>query len=122
MHDAHVMHDTDKDKYNLVGNITRVYKCPIKSAIRASALPILTSLAEMPDGQILNVNADIATGELAKKLKPMKTIFLNEKGDLFHGITGKKLDVVNLDEVRLICPYITPYKLIALLCRNTTNS
>ena len=30
----------------------------------------------------------------------MKIVFLNEKGGLFHGITGEKLDVINLDEVR----------------------
>ena len=60
----------DKDKYNLVGNITRVDKCFIEAAIRVGISPVLTSLAEMPDGQILNVNADIATGELAKELGP----------------------------------------------------
>jgi len=49
-------------------NITRVDKRPIEASIRAGALPILTSLAETPDGQILNVNADIAAGELAKEL------------------------------------------------------
>jgi len=31
-------------------------------------------LVETPDGQILNVNADIATGELAKELEPMKIV------------------------------------------------
>jgi len=91
-------------------------------SVSLGALPILTSLAEMPDVQILNVNADIATGELAKELQPMKIVFLNEMGDLFHGITGEKFDVINLDEVRLICPCITPYKLVALHCKNTTNS
>lgn len=90
----------DKEKYRLVGNITRVDKRPIEASIRAGALPILTSLAETPDGQILNVNADIAAGELAKELEPMKIVFLNEKGGMFHGITGEKLDVINLDEVR----------------------
>ncbi|KAG1741616.1 hypothetical protein EDB19DRAFT_1703900, partial [Suillus lakei] len=84
--------------YKLVGNITRVDKRPIEASIRAGALPILTSLAETPDGQILNVNADIAAGELAKELEPMKIVFLNEKGGMFHGITGEKLDVINLDE------------------------
>lgn len=88
----------DKEKYNLVGKITKVDKRPIEAAIRAGALPILTSLAESPDGQILNVNADIAAGELSKELEPMKIVFLNEKGGLFHGITGEKLDVINLDE------------------------
>ncbi|KAG6820032.1 hypothetical protein H0H93_006267 [Arthromyces matolae] len=88
----------DKDKYGLVGRITKVDKRPLEAAIRAGALPILTSLAESPEGQILNVNADIAAGELAKELEPMKIVFLNDKGGLFHGVTGEKLDVINLDE------------------------
>ncbi|TFK34692.1 acetylglutamate kinase ARG6 [Crucibulum laeve] len=88
----------DKDKYKLVGKITKIDKRPIEAAIRAGALPILTSLAESPDGQILNVNADIAAGELAKELEPMKIVFLNDKGGMFHGVTGEKLDVINLDE------------------------
>ncbi|OJT14240.1 Protein ARG5,6, mitochondrial [Trametes pubescens] len=88
----------DKDKYGLVGKITKVDKRPIEAAIRAGALPILTSLAESDAGQILNVNADIAAGELAKELEPMKIVFLNDKGGMFHGITGEKLDVINLDQ------------------------
>ncbi|KIK90907.1 hypothetical protein PAXRUDRAFT_150861 [Paxillus rubicundulus Ve08.2h10] len=88
----------DPAKYGLVGKITRVDKRPLEASIRAGALPILCSLAESNDGQILNVNADIAAGELAKELEPIKTVFLNEKGGLFHGVTGEKLDVINLDE------------------------
>jgi len=95
----------DKDKYGLVGRITRVDKRPLEASIRAGALPILTSLAESQDGQILNVNADIAAGELAKELEPMKIVFLNDKGGIFHGVTGEKLDVINLDEVGLILPH-----------------
>ncbi|KAI0700658.1 bifunctional acetylglutamate kinase/N-acetyl-gamma-glutamyl-phosphate reductase [Cerioporus squamosus] len=88
----------DKDKYGLVGKITKVDKRPIEAAIRAGALPILTSLAESDAGQILNVNADIAAGELAKELEPLKIVFLNDKGGMFHGVTGEKLDIINLDE------------------------
>ncbi|KAF5391150.1 hypothetical protein D9757_003086 [Collybiopsis confluens] len=88
----------DKDKYGLVGKITKVDRRPVEASIRAGALPILTSLAESPDGQILNVNADIAAGEIAKEFEPMKIVFLNEKGGLFHGVTGEKISVINLDE------------------------
>jgi N-acetyl-gamma-glutamyl-phosphate reductase / acetylglutamate kinase len=88
----------DKEKYGLVGKITRVDKRPLEASIRAGALPILTCLAESTEGQILNVNADIAAGELAKELEPLKVVFLNEKGGLFHGVSGEKLDVINLDE------------------------
>ncbi|KAF8586782.1 bifunctional acetylglutamate kinase/N-acetyl-gamma-glutamyl-phosphate reductase [Ramaria rubella] len=88
----------DRDKYGLVGKITRVDKRPLEASIRAGALPILTSLAESSEGQLLNVNADVAAGELAKELEPLKIVYLNEKGGLFHGVTGQKLDVINLDE------------------------
>lgn len=88
----------DYEKYGLVGKITRVNKSPIEASIASGALPILTSLAESDEGQILNVNADIAAGEIAKELEPLKIVYLNEKGGLFHGVTGEKLDVINLDE------------------------
>lgn len=110
----------DKDKYGLVGKITRIDKRPIEASIRAGALPILTSLAESDSGQILNVNADIAAGELAKELEPLKIVFLNEKGGLFHGVTGEKLDVINLDEVSLNdSNYVM--LLMGNLSRNTTS-
>ncbi|CAO3608341.1 unnamed protein product [Cunninghamella echinulata] len=88
----------DKDKYGFVGQIKKVNKDMIESSIRAGALPILTSLAETPDGQILNVNADVAAAELATVLEPLKIIFLNEKNGLYHGVTGKKIESINLDE------------------------
>ena len=89
----------DKDKYGFVGKITGVNKEVIEASIRAGALPILTSLAETPAGQILNVNADVAAGELARVLEPLKIVYLNEKNGLYNGDTGKKIDVINLDEV-----------------------
>ncbi len=70
----------------------------MESCIRAGALPILTSLAETPAGQILNVNADVAAGELARVVEPLKIVYLNEKGGLLNGSTGKKIDIINLDE------------------------
>ncbi|KAF7715371.1 Bifunctional N-acetyl-gamma-glutamyl-phosphate reductase and acetylglutamate kinase [Penicillium ucsense] len=88
----------DKPKYNLVGKINGVDKRPIESAIEAGCLPILTSMAETPDGQVLNVNADVAAGELARALQPLKIVYLAEKGGLFNGDTGEKISVINLDE------------------------
>ena len=40
---------------------------------------ILTSLAETSLGQLLNVNADVAAGELAREFEPLKIVYLNEK-------------------------------------------
>ncbi|KAI5291190.1 Protein arg-6, mitochondrial [Ascosphaera aggregata] len=88
----------DKDKYQLVGKIHSVNKEPIEAAIKAGCLPILISMAETPEGQVLNVNADVAAGELARSLKPLKIVYLAEKGGLFNGDTGEKISAINLDE------------------------
>ena len=88
----------DKDKYQLVGKINKVDKAPIESAIRARCLPILTSMAETSEGQVLNVNADVAAGELARALQPLKIVYLSEKGGLFNGDTKEKISAINLDE------------------------
>ncbi|KOH00020.1 bifunctional acetylglutamate kinase/N-acetyl-gamma-glutamyl-phosphate reductase [Saccharomyces eubayanus] len=88
----------DKDKYKLVGNIKNVTKEPIEASIKAGALPILTSLAETASGQMLNVNADVAAGELARVFEPLKIVYLNEKGGIINGSTGDKISMINLDE------------------------
>ncbi|KAL2711105.1 Acetylglutamate kinase [Kluyveromyces marxianus] len=88
----------DKEKYKLVGNITSVARDPIEASIKAGALPILTSLAETESGQMLNVNADVAAGELARVFEPLKIVYLNEKGGIINGSTGEKVSVINLDE------------------------
>lgn len=88
----------DKEKYNLVGKINKVDKAPIEAAIKAGCLPILTSMAETPEGQVLNVNADVAAGELARAIQPLKIVYLAEKGGLFNGDTGEKISAINLDE------------------------
>ncbi|KAL8964666.1 MAG: hypothetical protein Q9197_006851, partial [Variospora fuerteventurae] len=87
----------DKEKYNLVGKIRKVDKGPIEAAISSGCLPILTSMAETSEGQVLNVNADIAAGELARALQPLKIIYLSENGGLYNG-AKEKISAINLDE------------------------
>ncbi|KAF9231049.1 hypothetical protein BU15DRAFT_82889, partial [Melanogaster broomeanus] len=60
--------------------------------------PSKYGLVERNDSQILNANADVAAGELAKEVEPMKIVFLNQKGGLFLGVTGEKFGVINPDE------------------------
>ncbi|KAK4064930.1 uncharacterized protein Triagg1_8746 [Trichoderma aggressivum f. europaeum] len=87
----------DKEKWQYVGKITDVRKQAIESSISAGYIPILTSMAEGDDGCLLNVNADVAAAELARTLKPLKVVYLSEKGGLFNG-DGKKISQINLDE------------------------
>jgi N-acetyl-gamma-glutamyl-phosphate reductase/acetylglutamate kinase len=88
----------DKEKWNFVGKITKVNTKAIEAAINDGCIPILTSMAENEEGQILNVNADVAAGELARQLKPLKIVYLSEKGGLFNGDTNEKISAINLDE------------------------
>jgi N-acetyl-gamma-glutamyl-phosphate reductase/acetylglutamate kinase len=55
----------DKAKYDLARRINKVNKALIEAAINARCLSILTSIAETPEGQVLNVNANVAARELA---------------------------------------------------------
>ena len=88
----------NREKYDLVGKIKEVDKAPIEAAIRSGCLPILTSMAETKEGQVLNVNADVAAGELARALQPLKIVYLSEKGGLFNGDTKERISAINLDE------------------------
>lgn len=88
----------DRERYGLVGRIVNVNTDAIFSSIRSKALPIVTSLGESADGQLLNINADTAAGELAKKLEPLKIVFLNQSGGMMHPSTGLKMDAINLDQ------------------------
>ena len=68
----------------LVGDINNIDLEPIKSAIESGAIPILSSLAETESGQVLNINADMATNQLAIAIEPYKIIFLTQTGGLLN--------------------------------------
>lgn len=85
-----------------VGEVTEIELQPINIAIDAGAIPILSPLAETASGQLLNVNADIATNQLAISLNPYKIIFLTNTGGLLDE-NGEIISSLNL---------ITDYELI----------
>jgi acetylglutamate kinase len=72
----------DQQNLGLVGEVEQVELNAIESAVRSGAVPVLTCLGESPSGQVLNINADIATRELVWKLSPHKVIFLSPTGGL----------------------------------------
>jgi len=87
----------DDPRVGLVGEVTGVNDAAIKSAIAMGHLPILAPLGETSDGQILNVNADVATRELALAEGAHKIIFLTDTGGLLDE-GGRIVSAVNLDE------------------------
>jgi acetylglutamate kinase len=72
----------DQESFGFVGEVEEVELGAIESAVRSGAVPVLTCLGESPSGQVLNINADIATRELVWKLRPHKVIFLSPTGGL----------------------------------------
>lgn len=72
----------DQEKLGLVGEVDKVELDAVESAVRSGAVPVLTCLGESPSGQVLNINADIATRELVWALRPSKVIFLSPTGGL----------------------------------------
>ena len=85
----------DRDTYGLVGKIRSINLAPIDASLRANSIPVIASLGETEEGQILNINADVAANELVRVLQPYKIIFLTGTGGLLDD-KGKLIDSINL--------------------------
>ncbi len=85
----------DSERYGLVGVVARVDVDGIHAAINLGSIPVIASLGETVDGQIVNLNADWAANELIKKLQPYKIVFLTGTGGLLDG-HGHVIDSINL--------------------------
>lgn len=82
-------------RYGLVGKVARVELASIEASINAGSIPVIASLGETPDGQILNINADVAANKLVQTLEPYKIIFLTGTGGLLDE-AGHVIDSINL--------------------------
>lgn len=85
----------DREVYGLVGKVERINLAPIEASLRAGSIPVVASLGETEEGQILNINADFAANELVRVLQPYKIIFLTGTGGLLDD-KGKVIDSINL--------------------------
>lgn len=70
----------DRAALGLVGKVNSVNLAPIEASLQAGSIPVIASMGETVDGQILNINADFAANELVKVLQPYKIIFLTGTG------------------------------------------
>ena len=85
----------DAKRYGMVGKVAHVHTEALYSAIGSGSIPVICSLGETADGQIVNINADWAARELVKTLQPYKIIFLTNTGGLLDG-EGNIIDSINL--------------------------
>lgn len=61
-----------------VGDITSVDPQLIMEAIQADIIPVITPLGRGENGQIFNINADIAACKVAEALRARKLVFLSD--------------------------------------------
>jgi acetylglutamate kinase len=85
----------DRDVYGLVGKVASINLAPIEASLRAGSIPVIASLGETEEGQILNINADFAANELVRVLQPYKIVFLTGTGGLLDD-QGRVIDSINL--------------------------
>lgn len=85
----------DRTALGLVGKVNSVNLAPIEASLQAGSIPVIASMGETVDGQILNINADFAANELVKVLQPYKIIFLTGTGGLLDG-EGRVIDSISL--------------------------
>ena len=74
------LHGSNGDEIDLgrVGEVTEVDLELIENLCLAGVVPVLPSLAEEPEGGLLNVNADTAAAAVAMALKAEKLVFLTD--------------------------------------------
>lgn len=82
-------------KLGLVGKVAQVHTEGIHAALKARSIPVIASLGETREGQIVNVNADWAANDLVKNLQPYKIVFLTGTGGLLDG-EDRLIDSINL--------------------------
>ena len=85
----------DRDVYGMVGKIHDVHLDLLRAQLRAQNIPVISPFAETPDGQILNVNADMAANELVRAVQPFKIVFLTGTGGILDQ-DGQLIPSINL--------------------------
>ena len=81
-------------KLGLVGKINKVNISDINSAIDKDMIPVIAPLG-YESSKTLNINADLATIELVKAIKPYKVVFLSETGGIFNN-ENRLIETINL--------------------------
>lgn len=85
----------DRERLGLVGEVADVRLDAVRGAVETGALPVVACLGESRSGQVMNINADIATRELVWATKPYKVIFLTPTGGLLDE-NGRIMSAISL--------------------------
>lgn len=72
------------------GEVVDVRKKEIEDAIEREAVPVISPLARDASGVVYNINADIAAGSIAGKLKAAKMIYVSDVPGLMRDPTDRQ--------------------------------
>ncbi|MDD5072457.1 MAG: acetylglutamate kinase [Candidatus Omnitrophica bacterium] len=74
-----------KGKYmGFLGKIVSVNTKPIKDALKAGAIPVITPVAAGKDGKAYNINADLAACDIAAALKAEKFVLITDTNGILR--------------------------------------
>ena len=83
----------------LVGDISKIDPHIISFLDSGDYIPVIAPIGVAPDGETLNINADVVAGKLAEVLKAEKLVLLtntpgvlDKDGNLLTGLTPKEID------------------------------
>jgi len=68
----------EEQDVGFVGGIVNVDVAPVQAALAAGQIPVITPLGTGRDGQIYNINADIAACQIAEAIHARKLVFLSD--------------------------------------------
>jgi acetylglutamate kinase len=92
---------TASEDLGYVGEITRVNPAPIDNATQNGYVPVVAPVAGGADGEVYNINADIAAARIAAELKAEKLILMTDVRGLLRDKDDEStlIPVVNVSEV-----------------------
>lgn len=87
-----------------VGEIKEVNAEPINNALSTGYIPIVATVAGGYDGNVYNINADLAAAQIAAKLGARKLILMTDIRGLLRDVSDEDslISVVNVSEVPML--------------------
>ena len=87
-----------------VGEIREVNPEPLQNAMKDGYLPIVATVAGGYDGNVYNINADLAAAQIAAKLGAKKLILMTDIRGLLRDVSDEEslIPVVNVSEVPML--------------------
>jgi acetylglutamate kinase len=84
-----------------VGEVVDMQLESIMAAIAAEKVPVISPLAKDDDGVVLNINADIAAGTIAGRLKAAKFIYLSDVPGIMRDPMDKESLIPSVNQEKI---------------------